>query len=73
MSFYSKFGISVGDSSSSYLGDLGYLFKYATLDQLKNEITTLLNITSVDQNEVVIFQDKEGRLKQVIYSYQMYL
>jgi hypothetical protein len=39
------------------------LSKYATLDQLRNELDDLLNITSVDQNEVVIFQDKQGRLK----------
>ncbi len=39
------------------------LSKYATLDQLRNELDDLLNITSVDQNEVVVFQDKQGRLK----------
>ncbi len=59
MSYYTKFGTLVGDSASAQQGDLS---KYATLDQLKNEITNLLNIPSVDQNEV-IFQDKEGRLK----------
>ncbi len=39
------------------------LSKYVTLDQLRNELDDLLNITSVDQNEVVVFQDKQGRLK----------
>ncbi len=36
------------------------LSKYATLDHLRNEIDDLLNITSVDQNEAVVFQDKQG-------------
>ncbi len=41
----------------------GDLSKYATLDQVRNEIDDLLNITSVDPNEIVVFQDKQGRLK----------
>ncbi len=69
MTFYWKFGTLVGDSSSNQQDDLS---KYATLDQLKSEITNIINITSVDQNEVVIFQDKEGRYKRVIYNYQIY-
>ncbi len=40
----------------------GDLSKYATLDQVRNEIDDFLNITNVDQNEVVVFQDKQGRL-----------
>jgi hypothetical protein len=61
MSYYTKFGTLLGDSSTKgYQGDLS---KYATIDQLKNEIGNLLNLTSVDPDEVVIFQDKEGRLK----------
>ncbi len=61
MSYYTKFGTLSGDlSTEGYQGDLS---KYATLDQLKNEINNLLNVASVDPNEVVIFQDKEGRLK----------
>ncbi len=61
MSYYTKFGTLAGDiSTEGYQGDLS---KYATLDQLKNEIDNLLNFTSVDPNEVVVFQDKQGRLK----------
>jgi hypothetical protein len=61
MSYYTKFGTLVGDiSTEGYEGDLS---KYVTLDHLKNEIGNLLNITSVDPDEVVIFQDKQGRLK----------
>ncbi len=32
-----------------------FLSIYATLDQLRNEIDDLLNITSVDKTEVVVF------------------
>ncbi len=61
MSYYTKLGTLAGDvSTEGYQGDLS---KYATLDQLKNEINNLLNITSVDPEEVVVFQDKQGRLK----------
>ena len=61
MSYYTKFGTLAGDiSTEGYQGDLS---KYATLDQLKNEINNLLNVASVDPNEVVVFQDKQGRLK----------
>ncbi len=61
MSYYTKFGTLAGDlSTEGYQGDLS---KYATLDQLKNEINNLLNFASVDPNEVVVFQDKQGRLK----------
>ncbi len=61
MSYYTKFGTLLGDKSTEgYQVDLS---KYATLDQLKNEIGNLLNITSVDPNEVVVFQNKQGRLK----------
>jgi hypothetical protein len=51
-----------GRSARGKAQQQGDLSKYATLDQLRNEIDDLLNITSVDQNEVV-FQDKQGRLK----------
>ncbi|KAK3579928.1 hypothetical protein CHS0354_014039 [Potamilus streckersoni] len=61
MSYYTKFGTLLEDlSTKRFKGDLS---KYATLDRLKNEINNLLNLTSVDPDEVVIFQDKEGRLK----------
>ncbi|KAK3601525.1 hypothetical protein CHS0354_027666 [Potamilus streckersoni] len=61
MSYYTKFGTLSGDlSTKGYQGDLS---KYATLDQLKNEINNLLNLTSLEPDEVVFFQDKEGRLK----------
>jgi hypothetical protein len=52
-----------GRSARGKAQQQGDLSKYATLDQLRNEIDNLLNITSVDQNEVVVFQDKQGRLK----------
>ncbi len=52
-----------GRSARGKAQQQGDLSKYATLDQLRNEIDDLLNITSVDQNEVVVFQDKQGRLK----------
>ena len=51
-----------GRSARGKAQQQGDLSKYATLDQLRNEIDDLLNITSVDQNEVV-FQDKQGQLK----------
>jgi hypothetical protein len=52
-----------GRSARGKTQQQGDLSKYATLDQLRSEIDDLLNITSVDQNEVVVFQDKQGRLK----------
>ncbi len=61
MSYYTKFGTLLVDSSTK--GQQGDSSRYATLDQLRNEINNLLNIASVDQNEVVVFQDKQGRLK----------
>ena len=61
MSYYTKFGTLLIDSSDKT--QQVNLSRYATLDQLSNEINNLLNITSVDPNEVVIFQDRRGKLK----------
>ncbi len=61
MSYYTKFGTLLIDSSDKT--QPVNLSRYATLDQLRNEINNLLNITSVDPNEVVVCQDRRGKLK----------
>ncbi len=49
------FGISARGKAQQQ-GDLS---KYATLDQLRNEIDDLLTITSVDPNDVVFFRQNK--------------